>query len=169
MKLKVGIVGISGYGGGEALRLCATHPAFDVVFAAGDGSAGMRLVDRYPGLGKLGDLVIEKWDVERMPKLDILFASLPTGQSKDALARVPASTKVVDIGGDHRYVDGWTYGLADVWPSEIKGKTRIANPGCFPASALAALAPLLAERLIEPHQIIIDAKTGVSGAGRGGG
>jgi N-acetyl-gamma-glutamyl-phosphate reductase len=82
---------------------------------------------------------------------------------------VPASTRIVDIGGDHRYVDGWAYGLADVWPDEIKGKTRIANPGCYPAAALAALAPLLAERLIEPHEIIIDAKTGVSGAGRGGG
>ena len=169
MRLKVGIVGVSGYGGGEALRLIATHPAFELVYAGGEGSAGQRLVERYPGLGKLGELVVEKWDPERLPKLDVLFASLPTGQSAAALARVPASTRIVDIGGDHRYVDGWAYGLADVWPDEIKGKTRIANPGCYPAAALAALAPLLAERLIEPHQIIIDAKTGVSGAGRGGG
>jgi N-acetyl-gamma-glutamyl-phosphate reductase len=77
--------------------------------------------------------------------------------------------KIVDIGGDHRYADGWTYGLADVWPDEIKGKSRIANPGCFPAATLTALAPLLANKLIEPANIVIDAKTGVSGAGRGGG
>ena len=64
---------------------------------------------------------------------------------------MPASTKIVDIGGDHRYVDGWTYGLADVWPDQIKGKTRIANPGCYPAATLTALAPLLAAKLIEPH------------------
>lgn len=169
MKLRVGIVGVSGYGGGEALRLCATHPSFDVVYAGGEGSVGQRLIERYPGLGRLGDLQIEKWDPARLPALDILFASLPTGQSKDALAKVPAGVKVVDIGGDHRYVEGWTYGLADVWPDQVKQATRVANPGCFPAATLAALAPLLARGLIEPGNIIIDAKTGVSGAGRGGG
>lgn len=169
MKLRVGIVGVSGYGGGEALRLCATHPAFEVVYAGGEGSVGQRLIERYPGLGRLGDLQIEKWDPARLPALDILFASLPTGQSKDALAKVPAGVKIVDIGGDHRYVDGWTYGLADVWPDQVKQATRVANPGCFPAATLAALAPLLARGLIEPGNIIIDAKTGVSGAGRGGG
>lgn len=169
MRLRVGIVGVSGYGGGEALRLCATHPAFELVYVGGEGSVGQRLVERYPGLGKLGALTIEKWTPAGLPQLDLLFASLPTGQSKAALALVPASVRVVDIGGDHRYVEGWTYGLADVWPEEIKGASRVANPGCFPAATLAALAPLLAERLIEPHQIIIDAKTGISGAGRGGG
>lgn len=169
MKLRVGIVGVSGYGGGEALRLCATHPAFDLVYAGGDGSVGQRLVERYPGLGRLGDLQVEKWDPTRLPDLDILFASLPTGQSKAALAQVPARVKIVDIGGDHRYVDGWTYGLADVWPDAVKSATRVANPGCFPAATLAALAPLLAKGMIDPGNIIIDAKTGVSGAGRGGG
>jgi len=169
MKLRVGIVGVSGYGGGEALRLCATHPVFDLVYAGGDGSVGQRLVERYPGLGRLGDLQVEKWDPTRLPELDILFASLPTGQSKAALAQVPASVKIVDIGGDHRYVDGWTYGLADVWPDAVKSSTRVANPGCFPAATLAALAPLLAKGMIDPGNVIIDAKTGVSGAGRGGG
>jgi N-acetyl-gamma-glutamyl-phosphate reductase len=169
MKLRVGIVGVSGYGGGEALRLCATHPAFDLVYAGGDGSVGQRLVERYPGLGRLGDLQVEKWDPTRLPDLDILFASLPTGQSKAALAQVPAGVKIVDIGGDHRYVDGWTYGLADVWPDAVKSSTRVANPGCFPAATLAALAPLLDRGMIDPGNIIIDAKTGVSGAGRGGG
>jgi N-acetyl-gamma-glutamyl-phosphate reductase len=170
MSIKVGIVGITGYGGGEALRLCATHPAFEVVYAAGESSAGQRLVERFPGLPpRLADLVIQKWDPTGLGDLDVLFASLPTGESKDALARVPARTKVVDIGGDHRYVEGWTYGLADVWSEEIRGKTRIANPGCFPAATLTALAPLLAEGLIDPHGIVVNALTGVSGAGRGGG
>lgn len=94
---------------------------------------------------------------------------MPTGDSKAPLARVSTRTKIVDIGGDHRYVDGWVYGLADVWPDKIKGQTRVANPGCYPASALTALAPLLAARLVEPEGIIIDAKTGISGAGRGAG
>ena len=112
--------------------------------------------------------MIEKWDPATLPKLDVLFASLPTGASAAALARVPQSTKIVDIGGDHRYVEGWAYGLADVWPAEITGRSRVANPGCFPAATLTALAPLLADRLIEPGNIVIDAKTGISGAGRGG-
>ncbi|WP_226621843.1 N-acetyl-gamma-glutamyl-phosphate reductase [Alloyangia pacifica] len=170
MSIRVGIVGISGFGGGEALRLIAGHPSFDLVYAAGEGSAGSRLVDRFPGVPQaLADLVIRKWDPEALPDLDLLFASLPTGASAEALARVPEGVKIVDIGGDHRYAPGWTYGLADVWPEQIRGKTRVANPGCFPAATLIALAPLLAAGLIAPGNIVIDAKTGISGAGRGGG
>src|SRR5947209_2149033 len=144
MTLRIGIVGISGYGGGEALRLCATHPNFELVYAAGESSAGSKLIEKFPSLGKLGELTIEKWNPAELPKLDILFASLPTGESKEGLGRVSKETKIVDIGGDHRFVDGWTYGLADVWPDKIAKATRIANPGCYPAASIAALAPLLA-------------------------
>ena len=169
MSIRVGIVGISGFGGGEALRLIASHPSFELVYAAGDSSAGSRLVDRFPGVPtKLAGLLIEKWDPATLPRLDVLFASLPTGASADALARIPQGTKIVDIGGDHRYVEGWTYGLADIWPAQINGRTRVANPGCFPAATLTALAPLLVNKLIEPGNIVIDVKTGISGAGRGG-
>ncbi|MCD1618870.1 N-acetyl-gamma-glutamyl-phosphate reductase [Salipiger marinus] len=169
MGIRAGIVGISGFGGGEALRLIAAHPAFDLVYAAGEGSAGSRLVDRYPGVpARLAGLVIEKWDPDTLPELDLLFASLPTGTSAEALARVPPQVKIVDLGGDHRHVEGWTYGLADVWPDRISGQSRIANPGCFPAATLTALAPLLSGGLIAPDRIVIDAKTGISGAGRGG-
>ena len=170
MIIRVGIVGISGFGGGEALRLIANHPSFELVYAAGQGSAGDRLIDHFPGLsGKLSELLIEKWDADSLPELDLLFASLPTGSSAEPLARVSKRVKVVDIGGDHRYSDGWTYGLADVWPEEIEGKSRVANPGCFPAASQIALAPLLANKLIDTANIVIDAKTGISGAGRGGG
>jgi N-acetyl-gamma-glutamyl-phosphate reductase len=169
MSIRVGIVGVSGYGGGEALRLCASHPSFEVTYVAGESSAGAKLGDKFPGIGKLSDLVIQKWDPSALPQLDVLFASLPTGESKEALARIPASTKIIDIGGDHRYVEGWTYGLADVYPDQIRKSTRIANPGCYPAATLGALAPLVANELIDPATIIVDAKSGVSGAGRGGG
>ena len=169
MSIRVGIVGISGFGGGEAMRLVASHPSFELIYAAGEGSAGSRLVDRFPGVpAKLAELVIEKWDPVTLPKLDVLFASLPTGASAEALARVPKDVKIVDIGGDHRYVEGWAYGLADVWPAQIEGQIRVANPGCFPAATLNALAPLLVNKLIEPGNIVIDVKTGISGAGRGG-
>ncbi len=167
-RIRVGIVGVSGYGGGEALRLCAGHPSFQLVYVAGETSAGAALVEKFPGLGLLGDLIIQKWDPAALPDLDVLFASLPTGESRASLAKVPPQTRIVDIGGDHRFVQGWTYGLADVWPGQIRGATRLANPGCYPSASIAALAPLLAGRLIEPR-IIIDAKSGVSGAGRGGG
>ena len=170
MTIRVGIVGVSGYGGGEALRLIASHPAFQLTHVAGESSAGQRLSSRFPGLStQLGNLVIQKWDPTSLPDLDVLFASLPTGESKEALAKVPARTKIVDIGGDHRFVEGWTYGLADVWPDQIRQATRIANPGCYPAASITALAPLVASKLIDPATIIIDAKSGVSGAGRGGG
>lgn len=169
MSIRVGIVGISGFGGGEALRLIASHPSFELVYAAGESSAGSRLVDRFPGVpAKLTELLIQKWDPAALPPLDVLFASLPTGASADALARVPKDVKVVDIGGDHRYVEGWVYGLADIWPTRIEGQTRIANPGCFPAATLIPLAPLLADGLIGPGNIVMDVKTGISGAGRGG-
>lgn len=169
MSIRVGIVGVSGYGGGEALRLCATHPAFQVVYVAGESSAGSKLGEKFPGIGALGNLVIQKWDPQGLPEIDVLFTSLPSGESKEALAKVPAKTRIVDIGGDHRYAAGWTYGLADVWPEKIRNATRVANPGCYPAASLAAIAPLIALNIAQPGPIIIDAKSGVSGAGRGGG
>jgi len=76
--------------------------------------------------------------------------------------------RATDIDGDHRYVDGWVYGLADVWPTQIEGQLRTANPGCLPAATLNALASLLVAKRIEPANIVIDAKTGISDAGRGG-
>src|SRR5215472_14526790 len=97
MSIRVGIVGISGFGGGEAMRLVASHPSFELIYAAGEGSAGSRLVDRFPGVSaKLAELVIEKWDPVTLPMLDVLFASLPTGASAEALARVPEDVKIVD-------------------------------------------------------------------------
>src|SRR5216117_3080799 len=101
MSIRVGIVGVSGYGGGEALRICASHPEFEVVYVAGESSAGQKLGDRFPGLsGKLSELVISKWNPSDATGSDVLLVSMPTGESKEALAKVPAKVKVVDIGGD---------------------------------------------------------------------
>ena len=168
---RVGVVGVSGYGGGEILRLCALHPAVQVVYTAGESSAGQRLGSRYPGLsGALAELTIQAFDPHRLPDLDLLFLSLPTGESRKAAAALPHDLKVVDVGGDHRFVDGWTYGLTEVTgPATIAESNRVADPGCFPAAALLALTPLVARSLVEPTGIIVDAKTGISGAGRGGG
>jgi N-acetyl-gamma-glutamyl-phosphate reductase len=168
---RVGVVGVSGYGGGEILRLCAQHPAAQVVYAAGETSAGQRLGSRHPGLsGALADLTIQAFDAHRLPDLDLLFLSLPTGESRKVAVSLPPDLKVIDVGGDHRFVDGWTYGLTEVTgPATIAESNRVADPGCFPAAALLALAPLVARGLVAATGIIVDAKTGISGAGRGGG
>jgi N-acetyl-gamma-glutamyl-phosphate reductase len=168
---RIGVVGVSGYGGGEILRLCARHPGVEVVYASGESSAGQRLGNRYPGLGgALADLTIQAFDPRTLPDLDLLFLSLPTGHSRSAVPLLPPDLKVIDVGGDHRFVDGWTYGLTEVTgPATVADSSRVADPGCFPAAALLALAPLVCGGLVEPTGIVIDAKTGISGAGRGGG
>ena len=170
--MKIGIVGISGFGGSELLRLVSTHPVFKLAYAAGESSAGRRVAELFPAFEgtEPGAIVIESFDPAKTGHLDVLFASLPTGASKELLARVPAKVKVVDVGGDHRFVEGWTYGLTEL-PGQrdrLRGAARIANPGCYPAAALLALAPLLKEGLVEPEGIVIDAKSGVTGTGRGG-
>jgi N-acetyl-gamma-glutamyl-phosphate reductase len=170
--MRIGIVGVSGYGGSELLRLCVQHPSFEVVYVGGESSAGQALAQRFPTLAghPAGKLVIEPFVPERIAGMDLLFVSLPTGKSREPLARVPQGIKIVDVGGDHRFVDGWTYGLTELAGrrTQIAGANRVANPGCYPAAALLALAPLVGEGLVEPEGIVIDAKSGVTGTGRGG-
>ena len=173
MGVRVGIMGVSGYGGSELLRLCVGHPSFEVVYASGETTVGQTLAQRVAALEghPAGEVVIQEFVPERLSGIDLLFASLPTGRSKEPLARVPRAVKVLDVGGDHRFVEGWTYGLTELPGSRaaIAASSRVANPGCYPAAAVLALAPLVGEGLIEPAAIVVDAKTGVSGAGRGGG
>ena len=170
--MKIGIVGISGFGGSELLRLAAGHPVFKLAYAAGESTAGKRVAELFPAFEgtPAGDVVVEKFAPEKTGGLDVLFASLPTGASRELLARVPKDVKIVDVGGDHRFVEGWTYGLTEL-PGQrerIRKSSRIANPGCYPAAALLALAPMVHAGLVEPEGIVIDAKSGVTGTGRGG-
>ena len=170
--MKIGIVGVSGYGGSELLRLCAGHPAFEIAYVGGESTAGQSIAQRFPALAghPAGKLTIQPFVPEQVHGIDLLFVSLPTGKSREPLAKVAKETKIVDVGGDHRFVDGWTYGLTEL-PGQrerIRGTSRLANPGCYPAAALLALAPLIKEGLVEPEGVVIDAKTGVTGAGRGG-
>lgn len=163
---------MSGYGGGELLRLIASHPSFELACVAGEASAGQALAQRFPWLaGRAeGALVIQPFEPRQIEGIDLLFVSLPTGKSREPLARIAKSVKIVDVGGDHRFVQGWTYGLTELpgQRAQIARTSRLANPGCYPAAALLALAPLVQERLVELEGIVIDAKSGVTGAGRGG-
>src|SRR5207237_10923531 len=98
--------------GGEILRLCAQHPEVQVAYVAGESSAGQRLGSRYPGLGgAIAELTIYAFDPRSLPDLDLLFLSLPTGESQKAVQYLPNYLKVIDVGGDHRFVSGWNYGL----------------------------------------------------------
>ncbi len=170
--MDIGIVGISGFGGSELLRLVLAHPTFRLAYAAGESTAGKRVAQLFPALegNPAGEVVIQPFDPAKLPKLDVLFASLPTGKSREPLAQVPASVRIVDVGGDHRFVEGWTYGLTELpgQRDKIRKATRLANPGCYPAATLLALAPLLKEGLVESEGIVVDAKSGVTGTGRGG-
>lgn len=169
--MRIGIVGVSGYGGSELLRLCARHPKFELAYVGADRTAGQKLAQRFPALvgRREGELVIQRFVPETVGNLDLLFVSLPTGKSRDLLTRLPHSMKVIDVGGDHRFVPGWTYGLTELpgRRAEIARTIRLANPGCYPAAALLALAPLVRENLIEIEGIVVDAKSGVTGTGRG--
>jgi N-acetyl-gamma-glutamyl-phosphate reductase len=170
--LKIGIVGVSGYGGSELLRLCASHPRFEIAYVGGESTAGQSLAQRFPALAghATGALRIQPFEPEHLRGIDLLFASLPTGKSREPLARISKDIRIVDVGGDHRFVDGWTYGLTELrgQRERIRNASRVANPGCYPAAALLALAPLVGSGLVEPDGIVIDAKSGVTGTGRGG-
>jgi N-acetyl-gamma-glutamyl-phosphate reductase len=170
--MDIGIIGISGFGGSELLRLVLAHPTFKLAYAAGESTAGKRVAQIFAALEghPAGEVVIQPFDPAKLPKLDVLFASLPTGKSREPLAQVPAAIRIVDVGGDHRFVEGWTYGLTEMpgQRDKIRKSTRLANPGCYPAATLLALAPLLKEGLVEPEGIVVDAKSGVTGTGRGG-
>jgi N-acetyl-gamma-glutamyl-phosphate reductase len=173
MAVAIGIMGVNGYGGSELLRLCATQPGFRVIRAYGESTIGQTLAQRSPSLREqaLGAVTIDRFDPASLDDVDLLFASLPTGQSREPLGKVPASAKVVDVGGDHRFVEGWEFGISELPGARerIARSSRVANPGCYSVATILALAPLVAGGLIETEGIVADAKSGVSGAGRGGG
>jgi N-acetyl-gamma-glutamyl-phosphate reductase len=170
--VRVGIGGVNGYGGRELMRLCLAHPEFRVTYVAGESTAGQVVSQLFPALEghPAGQLVVQPFVPEEVAA-DLLFASLPTGASREPLARVARDIKIVDVGGDHRYAAGWVYGLTELPGARdaIRGSSRVADPGCYAATSLLALAPLVASGLIEVEGIVVDAKSGISGAGRGGG
>ena len=174
MGVRVGIVGVSGYGGSELLRLCVGHPAFEVVYASGETTAGQRLDQQFPALAghPTGGVVIQPFVPEELHGVDVLFASLAHGQVAGA-PRAGAAGREDRRRGRRPSVRRGLDVRADRAPRHARAavarSSRVADPGCYPAAALLALAPLVAEGLVEPEGLVVDAKTGVSGAGRGGG
>jgi N-acetyl-gamma-glutamyl-phosphate reductase len=185
--LSVAVIGASGYAGGELLRLIAGHPELDVVVATGDSQAGTRVADLYPSLTPAyPDLVFAGYDPVLLADVDICFVALPHGASQPIMAEVAAEARwVVDLAADFRLhrpelYDEWygeahtapalltefTYGLPELFRDEVKAARLVAAPGCYPTTAALALAPLVRAGAVDPHGIVVDAASGVSGAGR---
>ena len=184
---KVGIVGASGYAGAELLRLCAAHPELELAWATGDSQAGTPVASLYPSLAAVtGDLVFDRFEPGMVDGTDAVFLALPHGASGRLMAELHARAGVVlDLGADFRLHDAslypawygeehpapellgeFAYGLPELFRDGLVGARRIAVPGCYPTSAALALAPLLRSGLVESTGIIVDAASGVSGAGR---
>ena len=182
--LKAAVLGASGYTGAETLRLLRIHPRIDAVAATGNSLAGQRLSDIFPHLSGPGDLPVVKAEDVDWDGIDVAFGCLPHGTSQDLIESLPDHVKVVDLSADYRLNDAeiyaktygrehlapkrmerTIYGLPEWYGDGIKGASIVACPGCYPTATLLALLPVM--KLIDPDHIVIDAKSGVSGAGRG--
>jgi N-acetyl-gamma-glutamyl-phosphate reductase len=186
--LRAGVVGASGYTGAELLRLCHHHPDLEVAWATGDTSAGTTVAGLYPSLAAAyPDMVFEAFTERMADEVDVVFLALPHGASQ---ALVPGllrpGLKVVDLAADFRLRDPsqyetwygeahsapdllerFTYGLPELWRDDIVKAEAVAAPGCYPTAAALALAPLTRAGAIDTGGVIVDAASGVSGAGRG--
>ncbi|MBH9968599.1 N-acetyl-gamma-glutamyl-phosphate reductase [[Bacillus] enclensis] len=184
--MNVGIVGSTGYGGVELHRLLSNHPAVDECILYSSSLKGDSYAGQYPHLTGLTSGRIREIQIDEMKELDAVFLAVPAGISKEMTPKLlDGKAKVIDLSGDLRLEDpkeyeDWykggaadpavlkeaVYGLTECNQGAIKEADLIANPGCFPTASLLALAPLIQNKLIKPDSIIIDAKTGLSGAGR---
>lgn len=181
---RVAVFGASGFSGAELLRLLADHPAVEVTALGANERAGERVDDVHPHLSALGDRRFEALDDSVAERADVAFLALPRGASAPlAPVLVERGMRVVDLTGDFRLpaeaYPAWygfehpapewlgraVYGLPETHRDEIAGARLVANPGCFATAAILALAPLLRAGLVAPDGLVIDAKTGVSGAG----
>lgn len=185
--MKVGIIGASGFTGLELLRILKNHPQVKLELLTSESFAGKILSHLYPSIGLDIDMELEIFNSEdALERCDILFLALPHGHSSEVVEKGYKMDKlIIDLGADFRLkkieeYSSWyeadhkaphllekaVYGLPELYKEEIKGAKIIANPGCYPTSAILALAPLLLEGLIDHKGIIIDSKSGISGAGR---
>ena len=185
--LRVGIVGASGYTGAELLRLAAAHPDLEVVYATGDSQAGIHAGDLYPSLSVgYPELVFEELDLGRCAGLDLVFLGLPHEASLSLAPQLVGDVGcVVDLSAAYRLSDAsayprWygfehdqpallaeaVYGLPERHRAKLRGARLVATPGCYVTAATLAIAPLVDAGVIDPAGVIVDAASGVSGAGR---
>ncbi|MEL6979152.1 MAG: N-acetyl-gamma-glutamyl-phosphate reductase [Pseudomonadota bacterium] len=181
---RIAVLGASGYTGAELLRLLSAHPQFEIAAITADRKAGLPLAEVFPHLGHLGMTLTR---IEELPieEIDLVFAALPHGATQGLVSAWPDRLKVVDLSADFRLEDPaayerWygaphqatalqaeaAYGLPEFYREQIAAARVTANTGCYVATSLLALLPLLQAGVIAADPIVIDAKSGVSGAGR---
>lgn len=186
--IKVGIMGSTGYSGAVLTKLLINHPNAEIIFLAShsyNGEDFSSIYRNFKGITNLlciGDAEVPEY----LQKIDLLFTALPSGAAFSIVKKaISLGVKVIDLGADYRLksketYESWynikhqcsdllkeaVYGLPEMYREEIKTSSLIGNPGCFPTASTLALIPLLKSHLIEENSIIIDAKSGVSGAGR---
>lgn len=184
---KVAVVGATGYTGQELVRLLLQHDQAQLHFAVSQSSGGKKFSSVYPGFQKHTDLVCAEGELEKLAEeVDLLFLALPHGNAAGKVTEsILAKCKVIDLGADFRLKRGadyetWykfkhpqpellsraVYGLPELNRRAISQASLVANPGCYATCSILTLAPLLKAGVIDPGTIIIDAKSGVSGAGR---
>ncbi len=185
--IKVGIVGCSGYTAIEAIRLLLRHPHAQIVAATSRQADGSTLCDMHPQLTGRLELVVEDLSPEQLAeRCDVAFCCLPHAASAPIVSRIlEGGCKVIDLSADYRLSTpelyhkwygekhpdpgrlGQTpYGIPELFLEQIRGANLVANPGCYPSSAILPLSPLIQHNLIDPQGIIVDSKSGASGAGR---
>ena len=186
-KIDIGIVGASGYGGGELIRLLSRHPRARVTTAISETYRDQPVSTAWPGLTGQSELRFQTYgDGAEIAQCDVVFLAMENGRAMETAPHLlEAGCKVVDLSADFRFADvsiykQWyskdhaspelaaraAYGLSELNGDAVKKATLVGNPGCYPTATILGLAPLSARKLIDPSTIIVDAKSGVSGAGR---
>lgn len=184
-KIRIGVIGASGYTGGDLVRLAARHPEMETAVLTAGGHAGKPMAAVFPHLAHL-DLppLLANEDAD-WRDVEAVFCGLPHGASQEVIASLPRHLKIIDMSADFRLRDAsvyaqWyggqhkalelqaeaVYGLTEHYRDDIAKARLVACPGCYPTAVLIALLPLVKAGLIEVSDLIIDAKSGVSGAGR---
>jgi len=183
--VNIAILGASGYTGAESIRLMINNNNYNIVSITADSKAGNDISEVYPHLnGLVLPKLIKVEDVD-FSKIDAVISCLPHGKTQNILSSIPKHIKICDLSADFRFNEPEmyekvydkkhdalalqkeaVYGLTEINRKEIKSARLIANPGCYPTSALLPLLPLIKKKLISHNNIIIDSKSGVSGAGR---
>lgn len=178
--MKIGVVGASGYTGGELLRLIDQHPVFEATVINAHSNAGERITSLHPHLSNFTGRIFSPLDVEALNGCDLVFLALPHGQSSQIVSQLAPHVPIIDLGADFRllsesswskYYSGahagtWTYGLPEIvgLREKIQSSKRIANPGCYATAISLACAPILG--VIDSSDIVAVAASGTTGAGR---
>lgn len=186
--IKVGVIGATGYAGAELVRILSRHPGVELVALTTQSYTDKPFWEVYPHLYRYVDLACEALELPGLvKKCDVVFTALPHGHAMPVAREVVRQDKkLIDLGADFRFYDTdvyqtWykvehtaadlaeqvVYGLPEIRRDRIKSARILANPGCYPTSAILGLAPLLQKRLVDTSGIVVDSKSGVSGAGRG--